>query len=721
MLHKSLRSGIVILPAMLLVGWLSNRTAVAEHQLQPLTYNNPELVVDLGVGLWAWPLPMDYNGNGHLDLVVSCPDFPFAGTYFFENPGKGDQKFPVFKPPVRIADKMPNVQVSYHNGQPLVTAPGKLFLDFPKHQYGKPVNLGVPVRLDLKVNKTRANQWKLVDWDGDGDLDLIVGLGVWDDYGWDDAWDENGIWKNGPLHGYVYLVENLAIDRTGAAGQPARAVWKRVADSEPWPDDLGPRPQFAAPVPVMAGGKPIDVYGMPSPNLVDVDGDGDLDIICGEFLDGFTWFENIGTREQPEYAAGVRLGGRSTDPAPTLPPQMGVVPGGVRMDLQMITPVALDWTGNGKIDLICGDEDGRVALLEQLPRDVAESPETLLSPNFAEPVYFSQVANQLKFGALATPIAVDWDGDGLVDIVCGNTAGHVAFFKNLGQAENGLPRFAAPELLAASDPAHPQQAAVPIRELAGPNGSIQGPCEAKWGYSTLDVADWNHDGQLDLILNGIWGKVHAYLRTDDGRLVHHPLQVDWPADPPKPAWTWWTAENNELATQWRTNPCVIDWNQDGLNDLVMLDHEGYLAFYERKRRGEELVLLPPQRLFKMQGACEFDSRQRPVGEARDGLLRLNAGWAGASGRRKIHLVDWDGDGRIDLLVNSMNANWLRNVRTDDEGYTWFEDMGPLDTRPLAGHTTCPTTVDWNGDGIRDLLVGGEDGRLYYMPNPHGRP
>ena len=40
-------------------------------------------------------------------------------------------------------------------------------------------------------------------------------------------------------------------------------------------------------------------------------------------------------------------------------------------------------------------------------------------------------------------------------------------------------------------------------------------------------------------------------------------------------------------------------------------------------------------------------------------------------------------------------------------------MVPLSDQRLAGHTTSPTTVDWNGDGHRELLIGGEDGHLYY--------
>ena len=49
--------------------------------LERLKYNHPGLVVDLGVGLWAWPLPADVNGDGHIDMVVNCPDKPYNGVY----------------------------------------------------------------------------------------------------------------------------------------------------------------------------------------------------------------------------------------------------------------------------------------------------------------------------------------------------------------------------------------------------------------------------------------------------------------------------------------------------------------------------------------------------------------------------------------------------------------------------------------------------------------
>src|SRR5690606_39172792 len=69
--------------------------------LTRLVYQHPDLTPDLGVGLWAWPLPMDFDEDGDYDLVVSCPDEPFNGMYFFENIS-GDEKMPTFSAPRRI-------------------------------------------------------------------------------------------------------------------------------------------------------------------------------------------------------------------------------------------------------------------------------------------------------------------------------------------------------------------------------------------------------------------------------------------------------------------------------------------------------------------------------------------------------------------------------------------------------------------------------------------
>lgn len=363
------------------------------------------------------------------------------------------------------------------------------------------------------------------------------------------------------------------------------------------------------------------------------------------------------------------------------------------MDLQMITPTAIDWDGDGDTDLVCGDEDGRVALIENTGEVVARMPQ------FLPPEYFQQEAHEVKFGALVTPVSVDWDGDGDEDLICGNTAGYVGFFENLDGGNP--PKWAAPVRLKADGKT--------LRIQAGANGSIQGPCEAKWGYTTLSVADWNHDGLPDIVVNSIWGKIVWFrnigTKHNPELATAKPLEVQWPGEPPKPSWNWWKPKPKELVTQWRTTPVVIDWDKDGLNDLVMLDHEGYLALFRRARRDGRIVLLGGQRVFR---GGVYDSRHRSKGA---GLLRLNNGSAGGSGRRKLCILDWNGDGRDDLLVNSESAGLL--INSSQDGPPWqFVDMGPLSDHKLAGHTTSPTTVDWDGDGVRDLLIGAEDGYLY---------
>jgi hypothetical protein len=131
----------------------------------------------------------------------------------------------------------------------------------------------------------------------------------------------------------------------------------------------------------------------------------------------------------------------------------------------------------------------------------------------------------------------------------------------------------------------------------------------------------------------------------------------------------------------------------------MLDHEGYLALFERSAGEGNPPLEPGRRIF-----------QSVSGDP----LRLNAERAGKSGRRKLCIVDWDGDQRLDLLVNSRNASlWRQTGRR--AGIIAFEEQGPLSTLELAGHSTSPTTVDWDGDGIRELLIGAEDGHFYHLP------
>ena len=343
--------------ALAMVAPLAMVAAAPENaKLTPLSYGRDGAkTVDLGVGLWATPIPYDVNADGFPDLfVVSCGSPATKDVYYFENTGRLDSETgaPLFKKgaPLDAAQWKNGVRVSHagvdvtpsyvrENGaQRLrVVSPKGEFPDFLKSGLAHPVALPFS-RRDVynPSGNHRGQTWSYVDWNGDGVLDWLIGLGDWTDYGWDAAYDENGRWRNGPLHGFVFVALNK--------GTNAKPVYEKAFQ-------------------VFADKRAIDVYGNPSPNFADFRGDGVKDLICGEFVDGFTLIQNVGTPQAPEFLAGKPLRDENGDY--------------LKMHLEMIEPVAYDWDGDGRADLVVGQEDGRVALIRN--RGIA-APQTPATP-----------------------------------------------------------------------------------------------------------------------------------------------------------------------------------------------------------------------------------------------------------------------------------------------------------------------------------------------------
>src|SRR5262249_15253926 len=85
----------------------------------------------------------------------------------------------------------------------------------------------------------------------------------------------------------------------------------------------------------------------------------------------------------------------------------------------------------------------------------------------------------------------------------------------------------------------------------------------------------------------------------------------------------------------------------------------------------------------------------------------------------VHAVDWNGDGVLDLLVGDIRGNvYLIPNEGTREKYAFGKERQllaggkPLRVNGDAGPFAC----DWDGDGKTDLLVGAGDGSVWFFRN-----
>ena len=593
------------------------------------------MLVDLDV--WdsnRFRMPMDFDGDGDMDLLmVSTGSYVEVGVFYFENIS-GNVDNPVFRAGEEVyPERFPigadwqDVVASEVNGVTHVLVPDftssklTIYEDVPQYVFWKRMDMPIDIR-EYTPNGEHS-LWKMIDFDGDNVYDLICATRRFT----------------------LLFIKNSGTNEAPVYEKPVKIINE--------------------------SGNPIakDAYSLEIP-FADYDNDGDLDFVGTTEYSNIIYSENTGTTNQYKFGDGDTLKYEGK-------PIRFIARSG---DTHKMRPV--DFNGDGFIDIVAGDEEGKVSFMKNTGKIVNGV------PVFLPPVFFQQEAMCVDLGAHATPRVFDWDGDGLDDIVGGNNAGFVVFLKNLGGYP---PKWDALKYLEIDG--------MPIRFVQ--EEWVPGTEHPQYSYTNVVPGDWDMDGLPDILVNDHSGNVvwlkNKGTRTKPELSQPQGIEVEWEGEPLKPAWVPGYMRGNELLAPWRTTPYIMDFNKDGLNDLVMMDYKGYLVVYPRSKKDGKLLLGHPQRNFVFS----------------DGMpIQLNQRTGKSSGRMKFTFADWDGDGLEDLIFSHKPAvSWMKNLGMKD-GKMVLQFMGRVVSRSLMGHDDDPVVSDFNHDGIPDLLVGTETGVLY---------
>jgi len=226
-----------------------------------------------------------------------------------------------------------------------------------------------------------------------------------------------------------------------------------------------------------------------------------------------------------------------------------------------------DWNMDGVKDLVIG-HNGEILLVENMGAGYAVI-SSLMSVPSVNPA----------------PFVADWDNDGLQDLLVGLDSGDVALYSNTGAGFDG------PDLVVGATGPSARPAVVDWnnddrKDLLVGDGTgevwlymnvgtdaapvLDSPLILLAGVGTLApmvAYDWNYDGAKDLVIGDVAGNVHLSLNegTDDVPVLGAPTLVD--------------AAGAPIAVAGAAAPFAMDWNEDGLMDLLVGADTGEVILY----------------------------------------------------------------------------------------------------------------------------------------------
>ena len=332
------------------------------------------------------------------------------------------------------------------------------------------------------------------------------------------------------------------------------------------------------------------------------------------------------------------------------------------------TPHVLTWVGT-----VAGVPDGAqatVRLKDGAVTDAAGLPFGSSAPAYTAPVELPGVVGS----TYAAPALVDYNGDGLLDVLVGEVAengkGRIRIYLNEGSAE--VASFASFIYAATAEDTPIELAAT------GCQGAI------------VRFADITGDGKDEMVVGLADGTIRIFTAAEGGY---------WADVGELTCAVGGESETVDVGT--RAAIEFVDANGDGRTDMLVGTGDGNVLLYLNT---------------SAEGAAAFDAGR---------YLHDAAGRIKVGNRASVSAGDVDGDGLWDMLLGTADGNILfyRNEGTTGTplfgaAETVFAGDALLDMSSETNRVRIDTG-DLNGDGIDDLVVGQSDGKVKLLYGTDG--
>lgn len=519
-----------------------------------------------------------------------------------------------------------------------------------------------------------ANYPTFADIDADGDFDLFVGTG-----------DGTIIYyknEGGPRIPNFVISDRkfLGIDRSQFIMFPTFADTDDDGDLDLYFGEWGNKLSFyknrgnslsADFVYAQGAETAVDVKNFASPDLIDIDADGDKDLFVGNFEGKVFFYENTGN---PKNAQFILTDSNYND-----------------IDFnEAAVPKFADIDADGDFDMFIGSDNGKVAYFKNKGGNH--------TPSF-ELVNDSFLAVEKSY---VYPAFVDIDADADLDIFLGNNLGEMHFYRNTGTITDPSYVEVTEEYFHLDVGSHSNISFADLDDdsdldlfmLNGEGGfhffentnTTVSPrfelkntnfLEVEKGSSVFKFVDIDSDNDLDLVMGYMGmlggergGKVDLYKNIGSTRTPKFLLVEDF-------------FGNIDLGSS--SAPELYDYDKDDDLDLFVGSENGMIYYY--KNSGDKKV---PK--------FEFESNQ---------FENINV----EAFARPV-FTDLDNDGDADLLVGNKHGRvyFIENVK-GNVGKNFLK-IGEL-TDDLGTYTSI-FPLDSNNDGKMDFFVGSTNGNIHHF-------